>query len=347
MVTLRWAIISTGQHANTKIAPAMALTPEAELVAVYSRDRARAETFAQQHDAQAAYDSVQDLLRDDRVDAVFVNSPNALHADVTLQAAKAGKHVLTEKPMATTLNDAVAMVRGCRDAGVKLGVGFHLRQHPVHREARRLLSQGVLGQIALAQAQWGFGVRGEVAPPPRQGLRQWWDEPEMIGWASTMMGTGVHVVDTLRFLLSQEVTEVAAITDGQRPQQPLEQLIAMSLRFEAGVIATVCCGRRLPDSHHDVVIYGSEGRISGLDTLREGRQGGLQVMSQTVNKTESVTADLLANYVDELSDFHQAIIEDREPAATGLDGLQVVQVTLAMIASARDKRTVTIEPIAV
>jgi predicted dehydrogenase len=103
----------------------------------------------------------------------------------------------------------------------------------------------------------------------------------------------------------------------------------------------------LPDSHHDVVIYGSEGRISGLDTLREGRQGGLQVMSETVNKTESVTADLLANYVDELSDFHQAIIEDREPAATGLDGLQVVQVTLAMIASARDKRTVTIEPIAV
>lgn len=346
-MTLRWAIVSTGQHADTKIAPAMALTPQTELVAVYSRDRARAEAFAQRHGAQAAYDTMRDLLRDDRIDAVFVNSPNALHADVTLQAAQAGKHVLTEKPMATTLNDAVAMVRGCRDAGVKLGVGFHLRQHPVHREARRLLAQGVIGQVALAQGQWGFGVRGEVTPPPREGLRQWWDEPEMIGWASTMMGTGVHVVDTLRFLLGQEVTEVAAITDGQRPQQPLEQLVAMSLRFEAGVIATVCCGRRLPDSHHDVVLYGSEGRISGLDTLGEGRQGSLQVMSETVNKTASINANLLANYVDELTDFQQAIRDDREPAASGLDGLRVVQVTLAMIASARDKRTVSIEPIAV
>lgn len=346
-MTLRWAIVSTGQHADTKIAPAMALAPQTELVAVYSRDRARAEAFAQRHGAQAAYDAMPNLLRDDRVDAVFVNSPNALHADVTLQAAQAGKHVLTEKPMATTLNDAVAMVRGCRDAGVKLGVGFHLRQHPVHREARRLLAQGVIGQVALAQGQWGFGVRGEVAPPPREGLRQWWDEPEMIGWASTMMGTGVHVVDTLRFLLGQEVTEVAAITDGQRPQQPLEQLVAMSLRFEAGVIATVCCGRRLPDSHHDAVLYGSEGRISALDTLREGRQGSLQVMSETVNKTASISANLLANYVDELTDFQQAIRDDREAAASGLDGLRVVQVTLAMIASARDKRTVSIEPIAV
>jgi predicted dehydrogenase len=121
----------------------------------------------------------------------------------------------------------------------------------------------------------------------------------------------------------------------------------MALRFTSVVIATGCCGRRLPDSHHDVVIYGSQGRISGLDTLREGRQGALEVVSDTVNKTEAHAADILANYVDELTDFHQAIVEDREPAASGLDGLRVVQVTLAMITSAREKRTVSIEPIAV
>ncbi len=346
-MVLGWAIVSTGQHADTKIAPAIAETPDAELVAVYSRDRQRAETFAQKHGAPVAYDDITALLRDARVEAVFVNSPNALHADVTIQAARAGRHVLTEKPMATTLNDALAMVRGCRDAGVKLGVGYHLRFHPVHLEARRLLAQDVIGQIALAQGQWGFGVRGEVTPPSRSGLRQWWDDPEMIGWASTMMGTGVHVVDVLRFLLGQEVTEVAAITDGQRQDQPLEQLLAMSLRFETGIIATVCCGRRLPDSQHDVIIYGSQGRISGLDTLREGRQGTLEVVSDTVNKTEPCTANLLANYIDELTDFHRAIVEDRDPAATGLDGLRVVQVTLAMIASARQKRTVKIQPVTV
>jgi predicted dehydrogenase len=84
------------------------------------------------------------------VEAVFVASPNALHAQHTWQAARAGKHVLTEKPMTTTLNDAVTMVRVCREAGVKLGVGFHLRQHPGCLEARRLLALGTLGSVALA-----------------------------------------------------------------------------------------------------------------------------------------------------------------------------------------------------
>jgi 1,5-anhydro-D-fructose reductase (1,5-anhydro-D-mannitol-forming) len=278
---------------------------------------------------------------------VFVSSPNALHASHTLQAAQAGKHVLTEKPMTTTLDDAVAMVCGCRDAGVTLGVGYHLRQHPGHIEARRLIAEGVLGTMALAQGQWGFGVRAQIAPPPRPPLRQWWNDPEIIGGASAMMGTGVHVVDLLRFLLGQEVTEVAAISDGQSQHQPLEQLLAMSLRFEGGVIATVCCGRCLPDSRNDVTIYGSHGRIRGIDTLREGRQGELEVVSETVNTTTEFPPDLLANYIAELEDFQRAITEDQDPAATGLDGLRVVQVTLAMIASARQGRSVKIEPLTV
>src|SRR5918994_5110618 len=136
--------------------------------------------------------------------------------------------------MTTTLDDAVAMVRTCRASGVKLGVGYHLRQHPGLRQARRLIGEGALGTVALAQGQWGFGVRGQDRPPPRTGLRQWWDDPELIGHASTMMGTGVHVVDALRFVLEQEVIEVTAISDGQTPVQPLEQLLAMVLRFERG-----------------------------------------------------------------------------------------------------------------
>jgi 1,5-anhydro-D-fructose reductase (1,5-anhydro-D-mannitol-forming) len=264
-----------------------------------------------------------------------------------VQAALAGKHVFSEKPMTTTLDDGVAMVRTCRDRGVKLGVGYHLRQHPGMREARRLIAEGVLGTVALAQGQWGFGGRGQDRPPPRTGLRQWWDDPALIGHASTMMGTGVHVVDTLRFVLDQEVVEVAAISDGQTPPQPLEQLLAMALRFDRGTIATVCCGRRLPDSRNDLVIYGSLGRLIGSDALWEGRQGMFDVVSETVHKTETYPTQPLANFIDELDDFHRAIREDREPAATGLDGLRVVQVTLAMIASARDKQTIRLEPLTV
>jgi 1,5-anhydro-D-fructose reductase (1,5-anhydro-D-mannitol-forming) len=200
--------------------------------------------------------------------------------------------------------------------------------------------------VALAQGQWGFGVRGQDRPPPRTGLRQWWDNPELMGHASTMMGTGVHVVDALRFALDQEVADVAAISDGQTPQQPLEQLVAMALRFDRGTIATICCGRRLPDSRNDLTIYGSLGRLSGSDALWEGRQGTFEVVSEAGHTTDTYPPQPLANFIDELDDFHRAIREDRDPAATGLDGLRVVQVTLAMIASAREQRTIRIEPLA-
>jgi 1,5-anhydro-D-fructose reductase (1,5-anhydro-D-mannitol-forming) len=342
-----WAIISTGQHPDLKIAPAINAAEGAELVAVYSRDQGRADAFAKKHGAKAAYDSLDALLEDSRVEAVFIASPNALHAAQTLQAARAGKHVLAEKPMATTLEDAVAMVKGCGEHGVKLGVGYHLRTHPGHILARQFIARGVLGKAFLAQGQWGFGVRRQGPPPPRTGLRQWWDQPEMMGGASTMMGTGVHVVDLLRFLLGQEVIEVAAITDGQTKEKPLEQLAAMSLRFEGGTIGTVCCGRVLPDSRNDFTIYGSDGRISGRATLWEARQGRIEVVSETVNQTEVCSGSYLGNFIAEIEDFQQAIAEDREPAASGVDGLRVVEVTLAMVESARTKRTVRIEPLKV
>jgi 1,5-anhydro-D-fructose reductase (1,5-anhydro-D-mannitol-forming) len=206
------------------------------------------------------------------------------------------------------------------------------------------MAEGVLGPVALAQGQWGFGTRGQGALPPRTGLRQWWDSPELMGGASTIMGTGVHVVDLLRFLLGQEVAQVAAITNGQTQQRPLEQLAAVSLRFDGGTIATVCCGRLLPDTRNDFNLYGRHGRITGTATLWEARQGRLEVVSDTVNKVEVYQYEYLGNFIAELKDFHQAIEEDREPAASGLDGLRVVETTLAMIESAKDGRTVTIEP---
>ena len=150
-MALGWAIIGTGMHADTKIAPAIHTAQGSELVAVYSRDRGRAEQFGLKHESKAAYDSVEDLLKDSRVDAVFVASPNFLHASHTRQSARAGKHVLAEKPMATTVEDALAMVRECRDNGVKLGTGFELRHHPGHLLARDLISSGTLGRVGLAQ----------------------------------------------------------------------------------------------------------------------------------------------------------------------------------------------------
>lgn len=346
-MALGWAIVSTGNHPELKIAPAIAAASNGDLVAVYSREMGRAQAFAEKHRARAAYDDLECLLADSRVDAVFVSSPNSLHAQHGIAAAGAGKHLMVEKPMTTTLGDALDLVRACRETGVKLGVGFELRHHPGHLAVRGRISSGALGKINLANAQWGFGVRGEDTPAPRTGLREWWGQPDLIGGAAAMMGTGVHAVDLLRFLLGQEVIEVAAITDGQNQSRPLETIAATTLRFDGGALATVCCGRSLPDSLNDFTLYGSHGGASGRATLWEARQGRVSINSEGLNETRAYPYQYLGNFTSQMEDFAMAIEEDREPAATGIDGLRVVEITLAMIQSAREGRSVKVSPIPV
>ncbi len=195
----------------------------------------------------------------------------------------------------------------------------------------------------LAQAQWAFGVRGRDGSPPRTPLTQWWDTPELIGGASTMMGTGVHSVDLLRFVLGAEVDEITAVTDGQTAARPLEQLACLTLRFGNGTLGQVVASRLLPDSRNDFRVYGITGLIAGHHSMWEARTGRFEITSDTVNETADYPEALLPNYVAEIEDFQRAVATGGQPAATGLDGLRVVEVTLAMIESARTRRSVKIE----
>ena len=172
-MSIGWAIISCGDYADSRGAPGVNQAEGGELVAVHSRDQGRADAFADKHGAKTVYTSVEDVLADSRIDAVYITSPNHLHVQYTTMAANAGKHVLVEKPLSLKLTEGLEVVRLCRERGIKLGVGLHLRHHPGHIETRRLVAEGALGTDALAQSQIGQGERSNVHPEPRAGLRVW------------------------------------------------------------------------------------------------------------------------------------------------------------------------------
>ena len=151
-MTIGWAMIGTGR-VHRWMAPAIKEAKDTQLVAVLSRDRARATAFAEDHGIERSYDSLDELLRDPEVDVVYVASPNAHHALQTIKAAEAGKHVFCEKPMASTLGECRSMVEACEKHGVKLGLGLQFRQHPAHRKAREIVASGELGQLVFANAQ--------------------------------------------------------------------------------------------------------------------------------------------------------------------------------------------------
>lgn len=336
--TTGWGIIGIGRHTDRKIVPAMKLAKGTQIISVCSRDIGRAVAFADKHNIDAAYDSIDNLLGDSRVDAVFIATPNHLHAPQTRISAEAGKHVLVEKPMTVHVNEALEMVRTCRRHGVRLGVGFQLRHHPGHLKARQLVNHGILGKISLAQAQFfHLDARGVVERPPRSLLSKWWETPEMLGGPYPLMGMGVHAIDLLQFFLGQPITEVAAVDGGHAS--------TVAVRFEGGTIGSVSYGSFAPDTRNDAIIYGSDGRISAVGTLWEALAGTLEVVSKSVNITVPYGRNLLTLYKLQTEAFNRAIQNGEAFSASDIDGLSSVQVASAVIESAALGRSVKIEPI--
>ena len=167
----------------------------------------------------------------------------------------------------------------------------------------------------------------------------------MIGGASSLMMMGVHTIDLLHLLLRQPILEVTAITDGQTRERPLEMAAVVALRFADGTVGTMCCGRRMPDTENDAMIYGSNGKIALRGTLAEGQGGTLEVVSESVNMSEKCPSDLLTLYKLQTEAFNLAIEGKEDFHASGEDGLHVVQVTSAIIESASTGRTVKVSTV--
>ena len=342
-MSIGWGMVSLGRHPSGKMAPGINEAQGAHIEAVYSRDLSRAQEFAKGHNARNAYDSYAELLKNPEVQVVYLASPNSLHKEQTIMAAKAGKHVLCEKPMALTVEDCSEMVEVCEKAGVHLGIAFHARHHPGNEAVKALVSDDKsLGTVSLIKTQWAGGVRGQVKPGERVGREQWWDEPSLVG-AGTFMGNGVHQVDMMRWVLNDEVEEVSAITDGQTSEQPLENLATLVLRFRSGTLGVLVSGRRIPDSQNDLVVYGSQGRAAVYAGMGTTLEGSLEAVGDNIDIRQAFSppsnAGMYANMVEA---FGQRINNIEGNSATGYDGMKVCQVTLAMIESARSKKTVSI-----
>lgn len=329
-MSLGWGIIGTGGFAGSATAPAIkALGERGSLVAAVSRDRGRADAFAALHGAQRAYTDYADLLRDRDVDIIYISTPNAQHAEQALAAARAGKHVLCEKPLALSVSDARRMVDAFEAAGLRLGTHFQTRHHAAFVETKRLLGQGAIGDVILIQIEVSSGANP---------FRSWRADPQLAGLGS-IYNIAVHPFDLLRHLLGSEVKEATAVTDVGRSTE-LEHMVLALLRFQNGTLAYVNANQKVPNFQPDIDIYGTAGRIVGVDTTRPFRLGELRVLTQSgerVSKYSSMDAVLRS-----VADFNDAVANNREPNASGLDGLRSMQLTDAVVRSAREGRLVEV-----
>ncbi|HEY6279492.1 MAG TPA: Gfo/Idh/MocA family oxidoreductase [Streptosporangiaceae bacterium] len=329
--SIRWGIIGLGRIADTEIAPAITASRRGVLRGVVSRDQGRADAFARRHAAARALVSYGDLLADPELDAVYIATPNALHADQVAAAAAAGKHVLCDKPLALGAADARRAVSACESAGVRLGITFQTRFHDHFGRFREVIQGGSLGEIRVVQVEMSSG---------RTLLKGWRTDPALAG-LGVINNIGVHAFDLIRFLLGAEVTEVTALTGHEEGLAP-ETLALVLLRYTTGALAQVNVNQSAAYPQADITVYGTRGRVTGRSCTRMNMTGQLAILTAD-GETTLDTASYHA-YQGVVTAFEEAITAGREPSPSGLDGLRSVELTDAISESLRDRRTVPVPP---
>src|SRR5215212_5726991 len=200
----QWGILSAANIARRRFVPGVRNGSEGQAAAVAARDGDRARAFADELGIPRAYGSYEELLADPAIDGVYIGLPNSLHAEWTIRAAQAGKHVLCEKPLARRAADAERMAAACELAGVILMEAFMWRHHPQHARVRELLAAGEIGESSLVRATFSFAMGAERRAGPDVRV-----QPELDGGA--LMDVGCYALDAARFLFDAEPIEVTAL----------------------------------------------------------------------------------------------------------------------------------------
>ena len=292
-----------------------------------SADPDRGKAFAEANRIAASYASVETLLADPNVDAVYISTTNELHKAQTLAAAAAGKHVLCEKPLALTLADAREMVAACNAAGVVMGTNHHLRNAASHRKMRELVQSGAIGTPLYARV-----FHAVYLPPHLQGWRL--NKPS--AGAGVILDITVHDADTLRFILGSEPVEAVALSQQSgMAQGGLEDGVMATLRFDNGTLAQLHDAFTVKFAGTGLEIHGSDGSILGRDVMTQ-RPVGRVTLRNAQGETE-LSLDHENLYARALRAFVAAIHGEGPPSATGEDGVRSLATALAVLEATHNR----------
>ncbi len=314
---VRWGVVGAGGFADTRAMPALAAAPNATLQAVMVRDRDRAEALARKHNARAAYDSIEALLADDQVDAVYICTPDDLHLAHTEAAAAAGKHVLCEKPMARSTEECLQMIGACERAGVRLGVAHMVRFRVQCRLARQLIDEGRFGQIVEVRAQSAFGQPGFAGA--------WRQEPGRGGGA--LWDLSSHAVDTLRYLAG-DASDAVGIAGRSHFGYKLPDTVAALLRFDNEAMGFAEGTWAVPNRECPLEITGTEATLM----VRRGLGGFTDPQAILIDAKGTHELPLVwqDEYTRQFEAFSRAVQDGAQFEVDGWAGLRVCEILTAV-----------------
>jgi 1,5-anhydro-D-fructose reductase (1,5-anhydro-D-mannitol-forming) len=331
---LRWALIGASDIAKTRMIKAINSQPNSRVAAVFSSNPDRAKAYAAENKIPKAYDNLKTLLDDPEIDVVYISTTNDLHRDQALAAAAAGKHILCEKPLALSVDDAQQMLKAAQAANVVLGTNHHLRNAVTHRTLRKLVKEGAIGQPLAARV-----FHAVYLPPRLQGWRL--SRPEAGG--GVILDITVHDTDTLRFVLDSEVEDVIARSATQGlANGGMEDAVMGVMYFRDAVLAQFHDAFTVKHAPTGLEIHGTEGSLFATNVMTQDPVG--RVMLRRDNEETEIKLDPPEDlYVHSIRHFNQAVLTGTQPFATGVDGLRSLAVALAALESSKSGRRTPVQ----
>ena len=344
--SVRFGIVGCGA-ASIPVCEAVTTSPLTELAAVYDVNQDLANDISQRFQVRKM-ETLEALLADSTVDAVYVAVPHYLLAPLTRQVLEAGKHALTEKPLAISLEEIDVLIKLAIEQQVALGVFYEMRYAPAHARARELVQTGAIGKVIGVQIQtlidkpltyWQSGYSGRSMNP-------WRSIKAQAGGGVVLMNTS-HLLDALFYITGLRVTNISAEIGNLISNIEVEDMAAAALRFNNGAIGSLIAGAHISgaDNEECCFIYGTEGQIRlpdpyGSDPLRIYFKRPYNQFSP--EQWHSISAEPISVYQRAIEEYTNAL---RSGGCIPIDGQvarQVLAVILAIYQSAAERRPITI-----
>ncbi|MDZ8137330.1 MAG: Gfo/Idh/MocA family oxidoreductase [Nostoc sp. DedQUE04] len=340
---LGFAIVGLGRLTLEEIMPAFAECKLAKPTALVSGDAAKANLVAQQYGIKPQnvynYQNYDNLRNNPDVDVIYIVLPNSMHREYTVRGAKAGKHILCEKPMATTVEDAQQMIDACKQADRKLMIAYRCQYEPHHRAMIGMIRSKELGTVKVIQADNGQNQGGD--------LNQWRLKRALAGGGS-LPDVGIYCLNATRYLTGEEPIAISAqifSTPGDPRFKEVEENVTFQLRFPSGILG-ICStsygfheGRRFR-------VFGSDawGQLDPAFSYN-----GLRMMISRKSPTNSMAENISEVRIGEKNQFaleidHMAdcVIQNKQPHTPGEEGLQDQKLIALIYEAARTGKTITL-----
>jgi predicted dehydrogenase len=330
--TVGYALVGLGHIAQAAVLPAFARAKRARLVALVSSDEEKLQALGDRYEVQHrfSYDDFEQCLALDEVQAVYIALPNDKHLEFTERAARAGKHVLCEKPMEVSSERSTRMIEACEAAGVKLMIAYRLHFEPANLDAVKRAQAGELGDLRFFSSEFSFQVQEDnIRTQHERGGGVLWD-------------IGVYCVNGARYLFRDEPEEVFAFaTSGHdRRFAEIEETVGCVIRFPQGRLATFTVSfGAAPTSSFRLVGTQGDLRLDNAYNWVSGKKMELTVDEETRSKRFKA----VDQFAGELDAFARCVLEDRDPEANGREGLIDVKVIEAIYESIQTGRPVRLD----